>query len=627
MKIIATIVFLLYVVGGMAQGRPEWVKQRPVNTLFYTGIAQASKNEPDYASKAKDRALRDLVSEIKVTVRANSLLKTLEQNGEIRSDYEETIKTEATESIEKYELVDSWQNDGEYWVYYQLNRFDYEEYVTKRREQAIRTGFDYWYKGEVALQEGNLMTAIEFYLKGLEAVQPVANEQLTCEYDGQAMDVGRELYTSLNRVFSGVSIVATPNTLEGKAFRGIEQPVKLSVMRKGVPLKNLTLNCAFAVGDGQLSGTTLTGETGEAELYVRNITSKQSEQEIRVSLDQTPFSRLKNGVYKKLVDNILSASPQCVIYLRMGQTQLNAYLVPVTGTDAQVKQSVQRILTDRFFNMVSVPGEADLLIKLSSNFRKGETTVGDMRDFVTWHAGVNISMENKSTGQVISNYVLDDVKVLQPSTVSTASAKSAAIRELTRQMQRGLPKELAGLNINTEGTRKDQPVVEEKTLAEAPSEEKIKVDSEVTPVITVTERTVEGETVKPVEKDTKKTVASSTEPKVMEGELRPGFFIRYMGMKKMTDRTILTFSAINRTGDDRELNLVADRIKIINERGEEVGMLKMQIGSSGHTNWAKALVAVEVPTSIVFEIKPLEKAALVQIEDNDGYIVKFRNIQ
>ena len=631
--VVLVTLLLFYSLAILAQEKPDWVKQRPVNTMYYTGIARVLKSEKDYMEKAKAQALRDLISEIKVTVSANSLLKTLEQNGVLRSDYEETIKTEASESIEKYELVDSWQNDEEYWVYYQLNRFDYEEYITRRREQAIRTGFDYWYKGEVALQQGELITALEFYLKGLDAVQAVANEPLTCQYEGQTLDVGRELYASLNRAFEGISILATPKILEGKAFEGIKDPLKVRVVRKGVALKNLSLNSRFVTGSGQLSEKTSTDENGELEVYVHNITSKLSEQEITVSLDPSSFSRFKNGVYNKLINDLLANSPCCTISVRIGQSQLNAYMMPASGTDKQLQQSVQRILTTHYFNMVPTPAEADLLIKLNSDFRRGEKTSGDMRDFVTYYAGVNVRIENNRDGSLVANFALEDIKVLQPSTASESTARGAAVRELTRQMQRGLNKTLAGLNINREGERNAHPVVEEEPekIPETEPQEKSRVNPKVKPVIIVIERKVEKETGETPEDRVgsvlpTRTVEKETS-KVIEGELLPGFFIRYVGIKKLTDRTMLTFSVLNGTGDDRELYLTANRIKVINEKGEEVRILNIRIGSSGYADWAKALVATDVPTSMILEVKPLEKAVLVQVEDNQGHIVKLRNMQ
>ena len=129
-----------------AQERPDWVKQRPVSSMHYIGIACVSKSEKDYMQKAKQQALNDLISEIKVNVVSTSLLHTLEENDRVSSEYEESIRVEARESVENFKMRGSWQSDTEYWVYYELNKFDYEEMVERRREKAVREGFDYWWQ-------------------------------------------------------------------------------------------------------------------------------------------------------------------------------------------------------------------------------------------------------------------------------------------------------------------------------------------------------------------------------------------------------------------------------------------------------------------------------------------------
>ena len=68
-----------------AQERPDWVKQRPVSSMHYIGIACVSKSEKDYMQKAKQQALNDLISEIKVNVVSTSLLHTLEENDRVSS--------------------------------------------------------------------------------------------------------------------------------------------------------------------------------------------------------------------------------------------------------------------------------------------------------------------------------------------------------------------------------------------------------------------------------------------------------------------------------------------------------------------------------------------------------------
>ncbi len=39
---------------------------------------------------------------------------------------------------------------------------------------------DFWYKGHITLQQGDLMIAIELFSNGMEAIRPVLNQELFC---------------------------------------------------------------------------------------------------------------------------------------------------------------------------------------------------------------------------------------------------------------------------------------------------------------------------------------------------------------------------------------------------------------------------------------------------------------
>ena len=112
------------------------------------------------------------------------MLHTLEENDRVSSEYEESSRVEARESGENVKMRGSWQSDTEYWVYDEVNKFDYEEMGERRREKAVREGFDYWWQGESSRNRGDLTIALACYLKGLEAIRPALNEDLLCSVEG-----------------------------------------------------------------------------------------------------------------------------------------------------------------------------------------------------------------------------------------------------------------------------------------------------------------------------------------------------------------------------------------------------------------------------------------------------------
>ncbi len=120
--------------------KPFWVKNRPINSLDYVGIGVAKINpDVNYIESAKNNALSDLASEIKVNLESNTVYIQTERDGIFKEDFRSTIKTTAATQIEGYEIVDSWQDVNEYWVYYRLSKADYLKRIEDKRLNAKRT--------------------------------------------------------------------------------------------------------------------------------------------------------------------------------------------------------------------------------------------------------------------------------------------------------------------------------------------------------------------------------------------------------------------------------------------------------------------------------------------------------
>lgn len=600
-KMILYLCFISLTFAGYGQSRPEWVAQRPINTMYYIGIGTASKADKDYMQKAKQNALSDLVSEIKVEVSSNSLLSTMENEGEVKSVFEETIRLNARESIQQFQLVESWQNDTEYWVYYQLNKFDYEEYIEKRREQAIKQGFDYWYKGQVALQQGDLMPAIELFVKGLEAIQPAINDELTCSYEGQTMDVGRELYAALKGVFTGITITTSPESVDGKAFQAVEQPVVISVRKNGVGLRSLNLKSAFIYGAGQLSQNMTTDANGEVKMHILNVTSKLPRQEIHVTIDEKPFAGLSGSVFSGLVKSVLNSGPKGVVYVNIGQSSMNAFIQTLVGAEPALERAVQSLLTNNYFNVVKTPATADVTVTLTTNFKKGQKERGDMYDFVNYYISVGVQIVNNRTAATILNYSIDNLQVTLAEMTTLENAKAAAIREAMKRLNRELALALKELNISTEG---DIKVPVDNTPVITPTRKPIVVTPQVTVPTTPTKPVVE---------------------KFIEGELVPNVFVRYVGKKDWGEKTILEFKVLNKTEEDYQLNLYLYDVKVINEKGEESKTERAKLGSSENDWQVKATIVPEVGVQLQLTVKKLTSAKLVQISDQKG-TVKLRDL-
>ena len=600
--LIGSIVAILFCVQLVAQDKPDWVLQHPAGEMGFVGIGMCEMSDADYQQKAKQRALADLVSSIKVDVSANSLLNTLEDNGAVRQTFAEDIRMEARAEIEKFRLVDSWQDGTEYWVYYELNYFDYEEYMEARRQKAIKDGFDYWYRGNALLEQGDFMSGVDLLTKAMSTIRPVLNMELLCSYEGNTINLGTEIYASLTSIFNGVTVVVNPTAVAGTPFKGIADPIAVGVYRNGNPLKNVRLQAKFVSGSGDVSEMAPTDETGVAALYIRNITSKQVQQQVQVSVATDALEAFQEGENAALFKNIFSTLPAATLTINLTQKQLSAYVKTVQSDINALARNVKSMLTNNFFNVMESPAGADVTVTLDNTFQKGRVVPGELQNFVEYFSALGIQITNNHTGEIVLNYSLNDIRTLVPEKKSVAQAKSMAARDLMKRLNRDFDKELKKITIDVGGE-----------LPAAPSAPSVTV-----PTVEIPQSPVTPQPVQPVQPNPVPDI---------RGELTDGVWVAFSKITHMGDKSRIHFLITNKNEDDFQLKLYRLGQTVVNEEGEEMSVSNMRIGSKSETYSVQALIVPNLPTEMVIEVKKLKSVALFGMKDAAGHSLKLRNLK
>lgn len=618
---ILVISWFCFQLSGQQTNRPDWVKQHPVSGLSYIGIGMAEISEGDYQQKAKQNALSDLVSEIQVVIAANSLLNTLEDDGNVKQIFAESIRTEARAEIENFRLVDSWRSDNEYWVYYELNKDDYAALVEARRQKAIRNGFDFWYKGHITLQQGDLMTAIELFSNGMEAIRPVLNQELFCSYEGKTINLATELYAALAGVFDGITIVLNPATVSVTPFQGIREPIAIGVYRNGNPLRNIRLKAEFVSGSGDLSSMSPTDESGVAALYVRNITSKQAQQEIGISLIDDVFSLFRKGSYAALFKQMLSFLPGATLTINTAQTQTSAYVRSAQSDIEAVERTVKSLLNNHFFNVVASPSEADIIVTLDNKCRKGNTVPGELYNFIEFFSTLGIKIENNRTGQTMLNYSINDERTLVPENKSASQGKNMAARELIKRLNREFARELKKITFDRTGKipERQKMLPDVPVPVVGPSVPEKEADPVISVPVVVPE--VIPAPLVPVKS------AKPENQKAIRVEWLDGVFVEFDKLATLGDKSRIHLKIVNTNADDCEVDLYSGNLTVINEKGEESPIVSLKLGSKFNDRRVTALIVPDLPTEMVIEVSKLQSVALLQLKDFKNNIVKLRGLK
>ena len=226
-KFIITLnLWLLGCISMLAQ-QPAWVTSHPTDDNSYIGIGFAPLKDPDYIKKATQNALNDIALQIATRIESNSFMHTVDIDGKSRELFEDKIKSSVVSYLEGQKLVDSYQNDRNYYVYYSLDK------AQKHKRNAISTGLDYYNKAMQAMDANSLVNAVQLLGKGLEAVTPWLFMDLTTTVNGSRFNVPAELYNAYIQVFDGLTITVNQLNLEGEAFKPIKTPIAGCLSKNG----------------------------------------------------------------------------------------------------------------------------------------------------------------------------------------------------------------------------------------------------------------------------------------------------------------------------------------------------------------------------------------------------------
>lgn len=233
---------------------PSWTQSKPVDPNYYHGIGVSSKNlgnqaNLDYKQIAKNNALNDLASEISVRVNATSLLSQVEVNRHLSESFIANTYLMSTEDLEGYELVDTYENDTHYFVFYRLSRELHERRKALRREKALESAADLLSSAEEFRNRKDGYQSFILYIKSIEAIKEFWNEPLETTFQGNKIFFGNYLFSRIIGFLNELQIQAYSNTITATRGRPIEpEQLEIFVTLNGIRQPSIPLRLTFTGG-------------------------------------------------------------------------------------------------------------------------------------------------------------------------------------------------------------------------------------------------------------------------------------------------------------------------------------------------------------------------------------------
>ncbi|TAJ15146.1 hypothetical protein DMA11_02965 [Marinilabiliaceae bacterium JC017] len=435
-----------------AKKKPHWVKQRPNDPAYYLGIGMAPKTDSEfnYVQEARNKALKEMSSEIKVTVSSNSVLHQFENNFEFREEYESKVQTSVAETLEGYE-VETWEDKKEYWVMTRLSKERYKRMRQMKLDKAKTLATAYYMDAQKAIAQNNAFSALTYLGKSVVAIKDHLEEDLTHRTVDGTYNVGAEIFRTIQDVFHRIELAPMKSTYYIQFSKQLEVPIKVKASfydNQGEvrPLSNFPLKFEFTKGEGLLSSQSSTDRDGLAKVAVTRLISKRKMQEIQASFDFSHILTQEPGeeIIKVLkVFFPVKVMPTANIGLEVQKS--TAYLEMsevVFGDKSQqgpFSNTIKTELNENFFTFTNNKEEADFFVTVSSDFVSGEERKGQGYSVFLVFANFNIAIVDAKTNVEIFSDGVNSVRGMRPGNYEYA-LKDARIKALEAFRKQVVPR-------------------------------------------------------------------------------------------------------------------------------------------------------------------------------------------
>lgn len=206
---------------------PEWVVNHPINSNYFVGIGSAPiiKKQNSHIEKARKDALNELASEISVQLSSSNILITLVKNDKISEEFNSLIRSKVITDLSDYELVDTYSDKKNYWIYYRLSKQKYFEQQLEKKNIALKTASTFYTNALNSEISGDIKTAISDYVKTIDALKLYLNEDNTVDINNEKVNLTVSAFMKLNSIITSLKIVPDYSVVNGVFSLDIDSKV------------------------------------------------------------------------------------------------------------------------------------------------------------------------------------------------------------------------------------------------------------------------------------------------------------------------------------------------------------------------------------------------------------------
>lgn len=289
--------------------KPDWAKREPVDSQFFTTVVRTGKYDAEYASRARDTALKNISLQINVQVDAQLSRLETEAYGLSATDFRSLVQTSSRSLLQDVQPAAVYETKKDYWAYYRVNKQQYYLQRQRNRDRAVAIAADLMRRYDAA--GADLAAAIPYLLDAMQEIADYTDMDLVFDSGNSRLNLYTEIISRIRALPQQLNPSVSPESIamtarENKAVRIDARILFSRDAQRQVPCTHFPLAVSFAKGSGRVSPQVFTDNSGSAGVLIEKVIAFDPVQTLAVTVDKEHFLKLVESPLVKKLWNGLS---------------------------------------------------------------------------------------------------------------------------------------------------------------------------------------------------------------------------------------------------------------------------------------------------------------------------------
>jgi len=332
----------------------DWTIYHPVSSTHFIGVgcAKMEANTDNAQRVARNAALEDISSQIKVRVESNTVVeetqKTIDGQTTDASNFNEKIKTYTESILEGVETVETKVTpEGNYCVKLSLNKAAYFSKLNEKINKARAIAID----GLVASEKADPLSRVYELLSSLKAIEGFTASLMECRINNQDIILHTEILRRLRQALEDIQLKPAIPELALRALDSLPDTIGFHVYCKNMPVENCPVSWSASNADVTLIRLS-EKKPGFYPVRISGLSSSVGKITITASID---FFKIRDDLIK-----LGLRLPGGSMVLSRAKPSVFA-----TGKSEFIESLVNELLNSNTFSMANSAESADYIISAS----------------------------------------------------------------------------------------------------------------------------------------------------------------------------------------------------------------------------------------------------------------------